>query len=106
MTAMTELKGYGGSAISWDGTTLTIRATNGRGRVALFGKDGADGQDELHLTRSQIDRVEYKPGTAMITNGILKVKPVGQDRPIQIHFLRKHRKEFAGVARDLGADVG
>lgn len=103
---MTELKGYGGSAVEWDGTKLIIRATNGRGRVALFGQAGAAGQDKIELTRDQVENVEYKPGTAMITNGIMKVKIVDQKRPIQIHFLRKYRKEFADLARDLGAALG
>lgn len=105
MATMTELKGHGGSRIRWDGERLTIEATSDMGRVALFGKDGADGQDRIVLARDQIEHVEYKPGHAMVSNGILKVKAAGRDRPFQIHFLRKYRREFADVARALGADV-
>lgn len=104
MSTMTELKGHGGSRIRWDGERLTIEATSTAARVALFGKDGADGQDRVMLGRDDIDQVVYKPGTAMVTNGILKV--TAGAKTYQVHFSRKYRREFADVARELGADVG
>lgn len=100
---MVELKGHGGSAVSWDGTVLTIRATNGPSRVALFGEDGSKGLDRVELTRAQIDGVRFKPGKSILTNGLLEVKADG--RTMKVHFLRKHKDEFAAVARELGATV-
>ena len=98
-----DLKGYGGSRIDWDGTTLTITATNGAGRIGLFGEDGKNGLDHVTLTRDQIDQVIYKPGKAVLTNGLFEVQAGG--RKMKVHFLRKHKDEFAKLAADLGATV-
>lgn len=99
---MTELKGYGGSAVSWDGTTLTITATNGAGRIALFGEDGKNGLDHVTLTKDQLEQVRYKPGS-IVANGLLEVTADG--RTMKVHFLRKQRDGFAELARELGAEV-
>lgn len=100
---MAELKGYGGSAVSWDGSTLTITATNGAGRIALFGEDGKNGLDHVTLTRDQVQQVRYKPGS-MLANGLLEV--TGDGRTMKVHFLRKQRDKFAELAKELGAEVG
>jgi hypothetical protein len=92
-----KIEGYM-TEVDFDGQTLRVHGKNKPARIALAGEDH---DQDVVLTREQIQRVELKDASRMV-NGNLRVHTTG-GKTYQLHFRRKQAEGFRALAEALGA---
>ena len=93
---METFDGYG-ITVTYDGATLRVRGHSKVARVALMGRDR---DQELVLRSDDIEGGSFRSANPLV-NGSLTVGTL-EGRKHVLHFRRKHQRELAALAEDLG----